>query len=219
MQRDYDGYYWQLDNFAEETQWMFGNLLNLHFTARGAILMALALYGNLTNTVKRRFRDSKMVLLRFRIPLKWLTGELVTYNAAYWNRIYYEHSLAIHKPLQLSAWALETVLYYQFNTNGCQTGTPYTVDTVEAWRGLTHHTFESATALLDTCMKFSMNYKLFYHMPVPLSRISNYETSQHGATGHSRETEEGTISMTTAQLTTLLGSRASGPTGRDNTGS
>ena len=46
-----------------------GDNINLHYTARGALLMALFVYSGLGRGTKRLFANESLVLCRFKLPL------------------------------------------------------------------------------------------------------------------------------------------------------
>ena len=67
---------------------------NLHFTARGALLMALENFKNLPANVKDHFENSAVVLLRFKLNANKTLDMFFQQYLWLWNRHYWEHSLA-----------------------------------------------------------------------------------------------------------------------------
>ena len=91
-----------------------GENINLHFTARGALLMALFIYSGLSRSRKALFANEPLVLLRFKLPLRWVTAGFTQKTLRLWNRLYFEHSLASIVPVKLDVLALHTLRVFDF---------------------------------------------------------------------------------------------------------
>ena len=103
-----------------------GGNLNFHFTARGALAMALFVYGALGRTEKRHFANERLVLLRFRLPMRYVLKGYANTTLRLWNRLYFEHSLHSITTLKLDVLALQTMQSFWFNhlkptQHGCYT--------------------------------------------------------------------------------------------------
>ena len=91
-----------------------GNL-NLHYTARGALAMALFVFGTLSRDSKKLFANENMLLLRFKLPLAWIVRSYTNQSLRLWNRLYFEHSLHSTQPIKLDALSLRTLRCFEFN--------------------------------------------------------------------------------------------------------
>ena len=91
-----------------------GENLNFHYTARGALLMAMYIYSKLSRSKRMYFDDEPLVLMRFKLPLKWLIKGFTEKTLRLWNRLYFEHSLASTAPLHFDICSLATMQLFSF---------------------------------------------------------------------------------------------------------
>ena len=91
-----------------------GENINFHFTARGALLMCMFIYTRLSRGKKAFFDSEPLVLMRFKIPLKWLVKGFTEQTLRLWNRLYFEHSLASTAPLHFDICSLATMQLFSF---------------------------------------------------------------------------------------------------------
>ena len=85
------------------------NEKNLHFTARGALLMALDNFKNLAPNSRDYFATQPIVLLLFRVDVRNTLNYQNLSNIWLWNRHYWEHSYAFN----FDDW---TFNLHEFNT-------------------------------------------------------------------------------------------------------
>ena len=102
--------------------------INLHFTARGALMMALYLLSRLPRGKREYFKGERLVLMRFRLPLRWILTGYAEKTLRLWNRLYFEHSLASTAALYFDVASLATMQVYEYfhfhNTRLCNNWTP-----------------------------------------------------------------------------------------------
>ena len=123
--------------------------------------MALFVYGALGRTEKRHFANEQLVLLRFRLPMKWLLKGWANTTLRLWNRLYFEHSLHSISTLKLDVLALQTMQSFWFNhftptRHGC-----YTMSQIHATQQVYLHVMKD------------YNFFASHHvlLPIPLKQI------------------------------------------------
>ena len=141
--------------------------------------MAALLYSTLSEELKRKYRYSTLVLLRFKVPLDWFFRSVATSMTYPWNRHYTEYNWATHEPLRFSIRALQKLEVFAFNTTGTFPETRLRMPTENCWstpeRTLYQHTVGTFTALLDCYMRFTVNWVYHHHLIVPTMCRDNYE--------------------------------------------
>ena len=76
--------------------------------------MAMYIYSKLSRSKKMYFDDQPLVLMRFKLPLKWLLKGFTEKTLRLWNRLYFEHSLASTAPLHFDICSLASMQLYCF---------------------------------------------------------------------------------------------------------
>ena len=149
---------------------------NLHFTARGALMMALNNYKNLAPNCRSYYAKDTVVLLRFKMDMRKIANLNGTGNLWLWNRHYWEHSFAFN----YDDWT--------FNLNEFRTLRTFVFKTPTN----IEYNFEDFAALMDTFMEFTPNYVWNHHLPLPNSEGMQRELQriQNSEARNSRSTEQ-----------------------------
>ena len=123
--------------------------------------MALFVYGSLGRNEKRHFANEQMVLMRFRLPMKFLLKGWADTTLRLWNRLYFEHSLHSVATLKLDVLALQTMQCFWFNH--------FTPTQHRAW------TMSQIHATQQMYLHVMKDYNFFesHHilLPIPLKQI------------------------------------------------
>ena len=125
---------------------------NLHFTARGALLMALDNFKHLAPNSRAYYANQPIVLLRFKMDLR-KTFDLQNLNNMWlWNRHYWEHSFAFNYD------------HWTFNLNEFRTLRTFVFNKTTPGQ---NYNFEDFGSLMDTFMTFTPNFVWNHHLPLP----------------------------------------------------
>ena len=162
--------------------------INLHFTARGAIMMALFIYGGLSRSRKHFFCNDPLVLLRFQLPLRWVLQGFTQKTLRLWNRLYFEHSLVSTKPIKLDALALNSMRVFEFTNfkhNKARLNLSGSVTMAQL----------AATWNIYWKVNGEKNFYLYHHLalPIPLKKLldSDSKTTGKRALTYGNSTQQG----------------------------
>ena len=147
--------------------------VNLHFTARGALMMALYLLSRLPRGKREYFKGERLVLMRFRLPLRWILTGYAEKTLRLWNRLYFEHSLASTAPIYFDMASLATMQVFEFfhfhNTRLCNNWTTsWTVKEISTYMELYWNTIGEK------------NYYMCGHLtlPIPLKDLLDEDSKK-----------------------------------------
>ena len=127
---------------------------NLHFTARGVLLMALENFKNLPVNVKNHFENSAVVLLRFKLSANKTLDMYFQEYLWLWNRHYWEHSLAFQYDnftLNLSEFLTMKTFVFGLDDTG------------------NHYSFNNFASEVDTFMEMTDDWVWNHHLILPNS--------------------------------------------------
>ncbi len=120
--------------------------------------MGLFTYSHLTRRRKPHFQNDRMVLLRFKLPLRTILAGHINKSLRLWNRHYFEHSLAL------------TTMPLTFNIASLVTMNVFNFISYKTTQYPQHYTWSRFEALYDIYFKVTKEKNFFMenHLPLPI---------------------------------------------------